>query len=74
MFGKTASESEGMRFVKGTWRYLKENKRLHRFPGFCLQCACKYAGYLLGKHYDRLPRGLVLRLTSNREYWNQENG
>ena len=74
VFGKTASESEGMRFVKGTWRYLKENKRLHRFPGFCLQCACKYAGYLLGKHYDRLPRGLVLRLTSNREYWNQENG
>ena len=69
VFGLAASESEGMRFVKGTWSYLVEKGQPHRFPGFCVQCAFKYAGYLLGKHYESLPRFLVLHLTTNREYW-----
>ncbi len=73
VFGLAASESEGRRLVAETWQYLKERKRLYRFPGFCMQCAFKYAGYLLGKHYESLPRSLVLRLTSNREYWNRKN-
>ncbi len=73
VFGLAASESEGRRLVEETWQYLKERKRLYRFPGFCMQCAFKYAGYLLGKHYEGLPRFLVLRLTSNREYWNRKN-
>ena len=47
-------------------------KKLYRFPGFCLQCGFKYAGYLLGKHYKKLPRSLVMRITTNREYWRQE--
>lgn len=72
VFAGVASESEGKRLVQETWRQLKEKKRLYRFPGFCLQCAFKYAGYLLGKHYEKLPHSLVLRLTSNREYWNQK--
>ena len=42
-------------FVKGTWSYLVEKGQPHRFPGFCVQCAFKYAGYLLGKHYESLP-------------------
>ncbi len=72
VFGMAASESEGLRLVKGTWNYLKEKKRLYRFPGFCVQCAFKYAGYLLGKHYESLPHSLVLKLTSNREYWSKK--
>ena len=71
VFSMAASESEGKRLVKEIWKQLKEKKRLHRFPGFCVQCAFKYAGYLLGKHYEKLPRGLVLRLTANREYWKE---
>lgn len=69
VFGGIASESEGIRLVKETWKYFREKKRLRLFPAFCVQCGFKYAGYLLGKRYQRLPRGLVLRLTANREYW-----
>ncbi len=69
VFGMAASESEGMRLVKETWKQLKTEKRLHRFPPFCLQCAFKYTGYLLGKHYRSLPQSLVLKLTTNIEYW-----
>ena len=69
VFGAVASEREGKKLVTGTWRYLKERKRLYQFPGFCVQCAFKYAGYLLGRHYKKLPRSLVMKITANREYW-----
>lgn len=69
VFAVASSESEGKRLVGNAWNYLKKNKRLYRFPGFCVQCAFKYAGYLMGKHYRMLPRRLVLKITTNREYW-----
>lgn len=69
IFDVVSSEAEGKRFVAQVWRMLKKEKRLHRFPGFCVQCGFKYAGYLLGKHYRKLPRGWVMRITANKEYW-----
>lgn len=71
VFCQASSESEGKKLVAETWRYLKEKKRLRRFPGFCAQCAFKYAGYLLGKHYRKLPRKAIMRITTNPEYWRQ---
>lgn len=69
IFEKIPSESEGMKLVKTTTRYLKENHMVLRLPHFYIQCACKYAGYLLGKKYKKLPRKMILWLTSNKEYW-----
>ncbi|MCH5340006.1 MAG: glycosyltransferase family 2 protein [Acetatifactor sp.] len=69
VFGNVSSESEGRKLVAEAWRRLKEKRQLYRFPGFLVQCCFKYAGYLLGKHYRRLPRKWVLALTGNRPYW-----
>ena len=69
VFGAVVSEKEGKRFVRDTWKYLKEKKKWYRFPGFCVQCGFKYAGYLLGKHYRRLPKSWILKITANKEYW-----
>ena len=69
VFGDVSSESEGKKLVGEAWRRLKEKRQLYRFPGFLVQCCFKYAGYLLGKHYRRLPRKWVLALTDNRPYW-----
>lgn len=69
VFGAVRSESEGMRMVKAATTYLRENRMRRKIPYFYMQCAYKYAGYLLGKHYRRLPGRVVLFCTSNREYW-----
>ncbi len=69
VFADIPSEAEGRKFVAQTWQFLKDHKRLYRFPAFCLQCAFKYAGYLLGRHYKKLPRALVLKITANKQYW-----
>lgn len=70
VFADVPSESEGKKLVLHTTKYLKEQHLLYRIPHFYLNCACKYAGYWLGKHYKKLPRKWILRFTSNREYWN----
>lgn len=69
VFGSVASEAEGKKLILETFRYLKKKGRLYMFPGFCLQCGFKYAGYLLGRNYRRLPGKWILGLTSNKEYW-----
>lgn len=71
VFKGVVSESEGIKLVKEAWKQMKAKKQLHKFPGFCVQCGFKYTGYLLGKHYRKLPRKWILALTCNREYWNQ---
>lgn len=69
VFAAVRSESEGCKLICAAWRSLKNKKRLYKFPGFCVQCCFKYTGFLLGKHYAVLPRGWVLKLTADREYW-----
>lgn len=69
IFGTVASESEGMRMMKAATKYLKENHMRRKIPYFYLQCFCKYAGYLLGKNYAKLPRRLVLACTASPNYW-----
>lgn len=69
VFAAVCCESEGKKLFLAAWRSLKNKKRLYKFPGFCVQCFFKYAGFLLGKHHAALPRSWVLRLTANREYW-----
>ena len=71
VFAAYPSESEGKRMVKDVTAYLQKNHMTGKLPHFYMQCACKYAGYLLGKNYRRLPRKWVLAFTSNREYWKQ---
>ena len=69
VFGGIRSESEGARMVKAATVYLLKKGLWLELPYFYLQCFWKYAGYLLGKRYDRLPRRLVLACTGNREFW-----
>lgn len=69
IFENVPSESEGMKLVKSTTKELLKQKMWWRIPGFYMQCAGKYVGYFLGKHYKKLPRKMILALTSNKEYW-----
>lgn len=69
VFAGVASESEGKKLVLATFKELKQKKKLYKFPAFCVQCAFKYAGYLLGKHYQKLPRKWILKITMNKAYW-----
>lgn len=69
VFQTASSESEGIRLVKKTFRYLCMNGRRRLIPGFVLQSGFKYAGYLAGKNYRRLPARMVRWCSMNKDYW-----
>lgn len=69
VFAKYPSESEGIRMVKGLVAHLRQKGMRNKIPYVIVQSAFKYAGYLCGKHYRRLPRRLVVAMASNKEYF-----
>lgn len=69
VFSGVSSESEGVRMVKRTISHLFGIKKPWLIPRLILDCAARYLGFLLGKHYGSLPAGLVARCSMNRDYW-----
>ena len=51
LFSNIKSESEGVKLVLGTIKYLVDNKGIIRVPYFCICCAFKLIGYKMGKKY-----------------------
>ena len=69
IFEGVPSEGEGMRLVKKTLSHLVRSEKIWLIPGFVMQCAGKYAGYLAGKNFRRLPKKFVLWGTMSPNYW-----
>lgn len=69
VFAELPSEGEGIRLVKQTAHYLKEQRKAYLLPKLVVHSGCKYLGYLLGKHYRMLPKQVIVRLTMSPLYW-----
>lgn len=69
IFDKVKSESEGIRLVKSTASYLWKIRKPWLIISLILKSGAKYLGYLAGKRYKKLPMFLVLKFTSNKNYW-----
>lgn len=74
IFGKVASESEGIRMVKQAAFHCMQIGKPWLVFGLVYSSACKYLGYKLGKNYKKLPRWMVLSCTMNRAYWERGKG
>lgn len=69
IFEQISSEAEGMKLVKSTVKYLCRIGKPYLIFSLGLQCIGKYAGYLMGKRYEKLSRKQILRCTMNKDYW-----
>ena len=72
VFADVPSESEGIKSVKAAAAYLKENRLWKWMPFLVWQSGLKYMGYRLGKMYKKLPKKWIMKLTMNKEYWEQK--
>lgn len=72
IFAGISSESEGVRLVVSTVKYLIKQKKTVQIPGMLIQSGCKFLGYKMGMHYEKLPHWFVLRCTMNKTYWKSE--
>lgn len=69
IFSKVKSESEGIKFVKDTTRFLMEQNKIYLVPTFIIESAFKFIGYKLGKNYKKLPKFLIVKISMNPSYW-----
>ena len=69
IFEGIKSETEGIRMIKDTAAYLIKSRRPAAVGKLFLSSGFKYAGYLLGKHYQKLPGKIVEKCTMSPWYW-----
>ena len=69
IFRGVPSESEGIKLVKRTAVYLRENGKSREILPMCVTSIYKFFWYKLGKHYKRLSFRRIMKYTMNREYW-----
>lgn len=72
-FTSVHSESEGIRLVRSTAAYLLKTGKWYLIPRLAIQSGAKYIGYRLGRAYRRLPRGVILRCSMNKGFWQKED-
>lgn len=69
IFETVPSESEGIKMVKQTAKYLCRHGKWYLLPKLVWQSGWKYLGYRTGKHYRKLSRKKIMRYTMNVNYW-----
>lgn len=71
VFEGIKSESEGIRLVKQTAKYLKETGNSKLIVPMLWGSGWKFLGYKLGRNYKRLPNRLIKKCSMNRNYWHK---
>lgn len=69
IFSMAKSETEGLKMVKQTAKWLISTKKAWLLPKLVWQSGCKFLGYRLGKNYKKLSRRFIGICTMNPEYW-----
>ncbi len=69
VFKGISSESEGMKLVKDSVKYLFRVHKPYLLPEFFVKCAARYAGYKQGINYKRLSKKRVLKMTTDPDYF-----
>ena len=69
VFQGISSESEGKKMVLSACRHFMKIGKPWIIIQLVLQSAAKYIGYVLGKHYQKLPANLISLITTNQAYW-----
>lgn len=66
-FGR--AEGEGKRYVKSEMLFLFKNRKYHLLPELFIRNGLKFAGYNLGKNYEKIPKGIIKRISMHRYWW-----
>ena len=72
IFENVKSESEGIRLVVDTARYLVKIKKPWLIFSLIIKSGFKFLGYRFGKNYRKLPEWLIAKCTMNPGYWEEK--
>ena len=66
-FGR--AEGEGSRFLLSELQYIAREAKYGLLPEFFARNSLKYIGFALGRQYEKLPLGVIKKLSNNKNYW-----
>lgn len=66
-FGKAGGE--GTRYIGSGVRYLAKRGAPWLVPEFLMRGCLKYAGYAMGRHYEKLPAAIVRKCSMHSRWW-----
>lgn len=69
IFESVKSETEGVKLVKNTIKYLIKEKKAYLIPDLIIQSGFKYLGYQFGLNYEKLPKCINQKFSMNKSYW-----
>lgn len=69
IFNNIKSESEGKKMVLQTLKYLLSTHSYISAIRLIYISGCKYAGFLMGKNFKKLPKSLIKKCSMNRDFW-----
>ncbi len=73
IFERISSETEGIKLIRSTISHLCDVKMKRKIPAYIINSGFKFAGYKLGKNYNKMPGKFVVKCSSNKEYWDIDN-
>ena len=69
-FGK--AEGEGIRYIKSELKFLLDNRVYYLLPEFFVRNFLKFVGYKLGYNHDKIPKGIVKKLSMHSTWWDKK--
>ncbi len=69
IFGGIKSETEGKKMVRQTIDHFRHIGKSYLIPHYVVMCGFRWLGYKLGRNYTKLPKGLRIACSLNKEYW-----
>lgn len=71
-FNGVKSESEGIKYVKESAKYLIKNGKWYLIPHLIIDSGFRFLGYKAGKSYKKIPMKLVKKMSMHSFYFNNK--
>jgi rhamnosyltransferase len=66
------TNDEGIKLVRATAKFLIRRKEYIMLIPLLYHSGCKFIGMKLGKQYKKLPKKMIEKCTTNKEYWEKD--
>lgn len=70
VFGTT--RGEGIRYMRSEFGSILKKGKFLLVPEFFMRNAFKYAGYILGKHNEKIPERIIRKMSRNALWWDKK--
>ncbi len=71
VFESVKVSSEGIKYLLYLIERARYDKKEYMIFEYIIDCGMRYIGFLLGKHYDKLPKSVVKKLSMNKRFWDE---